>query len=210
MSRWIPRWPGRTSTRPGRGKGDLQAEPPGGVEDELDDHGLGRSRGGLTTKVHLACEQRQKPLSVIVTAGQRGDSPQFQVVLEAIRVPRPGGGHPRTRPDRVLADKAYGSCARGTLLACALATVALALISTDAVPLGASQRRCRAAATISARRFPRPRHPTRLRLGHGRAGPDHRGDPGRIRPAKTPLPRVLAGRGAGTIVRSAETRTSHG
>ena len=66
--------------------------------------------------MHLACEQRQKPLSIVVTAGQRGDSPQFQAVLERIWVPRPGGGHPRTRPDRVLADKAYGSRAnRGYL-----------------------------------------------------------------------------------------------
>jgi transposase len=30
-------------------------------------------------------------------------------VLDAIRVPRPGGGRPRARPDRVLADKACGS-----------------------------------------------------------------------------------------------------
>jgi len=66
--------------------------------------------------VHLACEQRQKPLSVLVTPGQRGDSPQFQVVLERIRVPRPGGGRPRTRPDRVLADKAYGSRANRAYL----------------------------------------------------------------------------------------------
>ncbi len=44
---------------PGRaGGGDLQAEPPGGVQNEPADHGLGRSRGGLTTKLHLACEQR--------------------------------------------------------------------------------------------------------------------------------------------------------
>jgi transposase len=70
---------------------------------------LGRSRGGLTTKVHLGCEQGQKPLSVVLSAGQRGDSPQFTVVLDGIRVQRPGGGRPRTRPDRVLADKAYTS-----------------------------------------------------------------------------------------------------
>jgi hypothetical protein len=47
------------------------------------DHGLGRSRGGLTSKIHLAVEQGQKPLSVVITAGQRGDSPQFEAVLEA-------------------------------------------------------------------------------------------------------------------------------
>ena len=45
----------------------------------------------------------------MLTAGQRGDSPQFAVVLDGIRVPRLGGGRPRTRPDRVLADKAYTS-----------------------------------------------------------------------------------------------------
>ena len=83
---------------------------------ESADHGLGRSRGGLTTKVHLACEQGQKPLSIVITAGQRGDSPQFAPVLAGIRVPRIGGGRPRTRPDRVLADKAYTSRAnRGYL-----------------------------------------------------------------------------------------------
>ena len=56
-------------------------------------------------------EQGQRPLSILVTAGQRGDSPQFAAVLAGIRVPRlgPGGGRPRTRPDRVRADKAYSS-----------------------------------------------------------------------------------------------------
>jgi transposase len=56
----------------------------------------------------LSCEQRQKPLSIVLTAGQRGDSPQFIAVMEGIRVPRPVG-RPRTRPDRALADKAYTS-----------------------------------------------------------------------------------------------------
>ncbi len=70
---------------------------------------MGRSRGGLSTKLHLACEQGQKPLSLVLTGGQRGDSPQFIPVLASIRVPRLAGGRPRTRPDRVLADKAYTS-----------------------------------------------------------------------------------------------------
>jgi len=96
-----------------RKDGAWQKEPPG---PEPADHALGRSRGGLTVKFHLAVEQGQKPLSVLVTAGQRGDSPQFQAVLGAIRVPRPGAGRPRTRPDRVLADKAYGSRANRAYL----------------------------------------------------------------------------------------------
>jgi hypothetical protein len=86
------------------------------VADEPADHGLGRSRGGLTTKVHLACEQGQKPLWVVITAGQRGDSRQFQVVLGRIRVPRPGRGRPRTRPRRVLAGQACGSRANRACL----------------------------------------------------------------------------------------------
>ncbi|GAA3084213.1 hypothetical protein GCM10020000_83140 [Streptomyces olivoverticillatus] len=35
--------------------------------------------------------------------------PQLIPVLERIRVPRPSGGHPRTRPDHVSGDKAYSS-----------------------------------------------------------------------------------------------------
>jgi transposase len=56
----------------------------------------------------------------VLTAGQRGDSPQFAAVLGGIRVPRlgPGGGRPRTRPERVLADKAYSSKANRALLRC--------------------------------------------------------------------------------------------
>ncbi|MDH6580522.1 transposase [Kitasatospora sp. MAP5-34] len=99
-----------------RARQDLQVEPPGGVFAEPDDHGLGRSRGGLTTKIHLAVEQAQKPMSLVITAGQRGDSPQFQVVLDRIRVPRLGPGRPRTRPDKVRADRAYGSRANRAYL----------------------------------------------------------------------------------------------
>jgi len=88
---------------------DRQAEPAGGVGEEPADHGLGRSRGGLPTRLHLTCEQGQKPLSMVVTGGQRGDSPRFIPVLARISVPRLSGGRPRTRPDRVLADKAYTS-----------------------------------------------------------------------------------------------------
>nr|WP_173867925.1 hypothetical protein [Streptomyces albus] len=47
-------------------------------------------------------------MSLVTTAGQRSDSPQFQLVLEGIRVPRLGPGRPRTRPEKVRADKAYG------------------------------------------------------------------------------------------------------
>jgi transposase len=94
-----------------------QKEPPAGAgAPEPAGHALGRSRGGLTVKFRLACEQGQKPLAVIVTAGQRGDSPRFTAVLDAIAVTRPGGGRARTRPDRVLAGKAYGARANRAYL----------------------------------------------------------------------------------------------
>ncbi|AEV86897.1 transposase [Actinoplanes sp. SE50] len=99
-----------------RTNGHLQKEPPGGVHDEPADHALGRSHGGLTTKTHLACEQGQKVLSMVVTAGHRGDSPQFIPVLRRIRVTRLGVGRPRTCPDLVLADKAYTSRANRAYL----------------------------------------------------------------------------------------------
>lgn len=49
-------------------KGDLRRDESGGVAVEPADHGLGRSRGGLTTTVHLAVEHGQEPLSFLVTA----------------------------------------------------------------------------------------------------------------------------------------------
>ncbi|MER6291247.1 IS5 family transposase, partial [Streptomyces sviceus] len=77
--------------------------------DEPDDHALGRSRGGLTTKIHLACDGKGRPLAVMVTPGQRHDSICARPLLERIRVPRTGPGRPRCRPDQVIADKAYSS-----------------------------------------------------------------------------------------------------
>ncbi|MEX5260001.1 IS5 family transposase [Kocuria sp. CPCC 205263] len=73
----------------------------------VSDEGLGRSRGGLSTKVHLATDGRGLPMSVVLTGGQAGDNPQLLPVLDGIRVPRGGPGRPQTRPQAVVADKAY-------------------------------------------------------------------------------------------------------
>jgi transposase len=69
---------------------------------------LGRSRGGLTSKIHLAADRKCRPLSLVLTAGQAADSPQFVPVLQKVRIRLPVG-RPRTRPDAVAADKAYAS-----------------------------------------------------------------------------------------------------
>lgn len=86
------------------------------VREEPQDHALGRSRGGWGTKLHLACEQGRRLMSLVLTGGQHGDSPQFIAVLERIRVPRLSVGRARTRPNRVLADKAYASQANRAYL----------------------------------------------------------------------------------------------
>jgi len=72
-------------------------------------HGIGRSRGGLTTKIHAGVDGHGRPLAVVVTGGQRNDGAMLAAVLADIRVPRLTGGRPRTRPEAVLADKAYSA-----------------------------------------------------------------------------------------------------
>ncbi|MFC8290596.1 IS5 family transposase [Streptomyces sp. NPDC057242] len=71
-------------------------------------HALGRSRGGLTTKIHLASDSRCRPLAFHLTPGQAGDAPAFTQVMARLRVPR-SVGRPRTTPQALLVDKAYSS-----------------------------------------------------------------------------------------------------
>ncbi|MFG2409841.1 IS5 family transposase [Streptomyces brevispora] len=84
------------------------ARKKGAPAGEPHDHAIGRSRGGPTTKIHLASDAHCRPLAFVLTAGQAGDAPAFPDVMAQLRVPRPRG-RPRTRPDTILADKAYSS-----------------------------------------------------------------------------------------------------
>jgi len=77
--------------------------------EEPGDHGIGRSRGGLTTKTHALVDGRGRPLVIAVTPGQAGDSTQLVPLLAALQVPRLGPGRPRSRPTALRADKAYSS-----------------------------------------------------------------------------------------------------
>ena len=70
---------------------------------------MGRSRGGLTTKIHLAADRRCRPIARVTTAGHRHDSLAFPALVNRIRIGRRGPGRPRTRPARLLADKAYSN-----------------------------------------------------------------------------------------------------
>lgn len=78
-----------------------EVEPPG--------HGIGRSRGGLTTKIHHAVDGRGRPLAAIVTGGQRNDGAVLAQVLAEIQIPRLGAGAARARPEAVIADRAYAT-----------------------------------------------------------------------------------------------------
>jgi hypothetical protein len=82
-------------------KGDLQREPPSTDHNiEPNDHGLGRSRGGLTTKLHLAC------------CGRSRDSPWFcpndQVIPQGDdrRLRRGHPGDEVRTPDTAAGDRA--------------------------------------------------------------------------------------------------------
>jgi putative transposase len=91
----------------------LRAADPGR---EPPDHALGRSRGGVSTKVHQLVDGKGRPLVIALTAGQAGDSPMLKVLLADLAVARPTGGRPRTRPDALLGDKAYSSAGNRELL----------------------------------------------------------------------------------------------
>src|SRR5699024_4506389 len=70
---------------------NLRVEPP--------DHALGRSRGGLSTKIHQLVDGHGLPLVVLCGPGQNGDSPMLAPLLDGLSVARQGPGRPRTRPD---------------------------------------------------------------------------------------------------------------
>ncbi len=82
---------------------------------EPPDHGIGRSRGGLSTKIHQLVDGNGLPLITLITPGQAGDSPMLLPLPEQLRVGRQIG-RPRTRPDAVRGDKAYSSRATRTQL----------------------------------------------------------------------------------------------
>jgi putative transposase len=72
---------------------------------EPDDHALGRSRGGFTTKIHALVDHRLRPVALRLTPGQAGDNPQLVPLLDDWAQQGPVGG--RRRQVRLLADKAY-------------------------------------------------------------------------------------------------------
>lgn len=62
-----------------------------------EDQATGRSRGGLTIKIHMAVRGLGCPVRIVLTAGQKGDAPQADALIEALPA------------NIVMADTAYGS-----------------------------------------------------------------------------------------------------
>jgi transposase len=63
-------------------------------------HAIGRSRGGLTTKVHALVDAGIRPVALLLSAGQAGDNPRLAPLLDALAQ----AGY---QPAHLLADKAY-------------------------------------------------------------------------------------------------------
>ncbi|MFD8404861.1 transposase [Streptomyces anulatus] len=107
----------------------------GAPSGEPADRAIGRSRGGLTTKIHLAAVGRCRPLAFHLTAGQDGDAPAFTAVMVRLRVSH-RCGRPRTRPDMVLTDKAY--CSR-VIVVCPRALCLISNLARSQAPVSRRQ-----------------------------------------------------------------------
>ena len=70
---------------------------------------LGRSRGGFGTKVHVRAEGHGKPMTFVLTPGQRHELAVLPQLMEQGAVRRRGRGRPKLRPKRVIGDKGYRS-----------------------------------------------------------------------------------------------------
>jgi transposase len=66
---------------------------------------LGKSQGGFSTKVHLKAEGGGKPLTILLTPGQRHEATMLEALLDHGAVRRLRRGRPRSRPGRLVADK---------------------------------------------------------------------------------------------------------
>jgi len=74
-----------------------------GAEDEK----LGRYRGDFSTKIHICCEGKGKPITFLLSPDQRNESIFLEQLMEQGAVKRFGRGRPRLRPLRLVGDKGY-------------------------------------------------------------------------------------------------------
>jgi transposase len=70
---------------------------------------LGRSQGGLSTKVHLRAEGEGKLMTFALSPGQWHEQRMVRQLLQQGAVKRVGRGRPRLYPGRLVGDKGYSS-----------------------------------------------------------------------------------------------------
>jgi hypothetical protein len=68
----------------------------GGAEEPLD-RALGRSRGGLTTKMHMICDANGVPLRFMLSPGQASAIAHAQPLLNQVRIPGKPERPPKTQ-----------------------------------------------------------------------------------------------------------------
>jgi transposase len=79
----------------------------GAIGSQAEAEALGYSQGGFSTKIHLRCEDHGKPVTFLLTVGQRHEAVMFAPLMEQGAVKQAGPGRPRIRPERVAGDKGY-------------------------------------------------------------------------------------------------------
>lgn len=77
------------------------------MPDEPADHALGRSRGGLTTEIHMLCDANGTLLRFLLSGGQASDISYAQPLLDEVSIPSSQRGRQRKRCKWLLADKGY-------------------------------------------------------------------------------------------------------
>jgi putative transposase len=102
------RWYGHISTppvRPRRATQGAESNYNNSAIAEPEDHALGRSRGGLTTKIHALTDTATCPLVMSLTPGQAHDNPALLPLVDGYFRAEQTCEH--RRQVRLLGDKAY-------------------------------------------------------------------------------------------------------
>jgi transposase len=68
-----------------------------GKRGDQEEQALGRSKGGFTTKIHVASDALGNPIKLVLSGGNRHDVTQADELLEGLET------------ERVIADKGYDS-----------------------------------------------------------------------------------------------------
>ncbi len=140
---------------------------------------LGRSRGGFSTKLHLRCDARGRPVTFHLTGGERHDLIGVGPLFERGALLTGKRGRPRWKPEAIIGDKAYS--AAWLLDALRRKRIVPVIPSRSDQPVRpAGQPRLRSRSLPGAQ-------PDRAARRQAEAVPP-RGDP--LRQARRPLPRL--------------------